>query len=70
MIFDGIFAPTGDEDDFLNPRIHCLLHHVLNGGDINDRQELFGYGFGGWEKARTQARHGYDGFFELHRHPD
>src|SRR5205823_13967320 len=41
---------------------------VLNGGDINNRQELFRYGFGGWEKTRTQTRHGYDGFFELHRH--
>jgi len=51
MIFDAVLAPAGDEDDFFDAGVHRFLHHVLNRGNVDDRQEFFGYRLGRWKKT-------------------
>ena len=62
MIFDGVFAAPGDDDDVLDARGDALLDDVLNQRLVDDRQHLFGLRLGGRQKSRAQARCGKHGF--------
>jgi hypothetical protein len=62
MIFDGLLAAPGDDDDLIATGGHGLFHAVLNDGLVDQREHFFGLGFGGGEKARAQAGGGENSF--------
>jgi hypothetical protein len=47
MVFDGTFAFTRDYQNVFYARFYAFLYHVLYGGNINNRQHLFGLRLGG-----------------------
>ena len=62
MIFDGILAAAGNDDDVFDARGEALLDDILNQGLIDNGKHFLGLGFGGREKPRAQACGGEDGF--------
>ena len=55
MIFDGILAFAGDDDDVLDSRRDALFRDVLNLRLVDDGEHLFGLRFGGGKEARAEA---------------
>ena len=55
VIFDGLLAAAGDDDDLVAARGQGLFDAVLNDGLVDQRQHFFGLGFGGGQKTRAQA---------------
>ena len=51
MIFDGVLALAGHNDDVLDARRHALLGHVLDEWLVHDGQHFFGLCLGGRQKA-------------------
>ena len=62
MILNGAFVAAGDEDEMLDTGGACLIDDVLDHGSINNRQHLFGDGFGRGQKAGAKTCDGKDGF--------
>ncbi len=56
MIFDAVLAAAGDENDLFDAGVHRLLHDVLDRRNIDDRQQLLGYGFGRREEIACPAQ--------------
>ena len=61
VILDGALVAAGDEDDLVEPRGHRLLHHVLDGGLVDERQHLLRLGLGGGQEARPEPGRGEHG---------
>ena len=55
MVFHGAFAASGDDDDVLDAGGHRFFNSVLDDGLVDKSQHLFGYDFGGGEKASAEA---------------
>src|SRR6266581_2907937 len=55
MIFDGILAFAGDDNDVLDSRRDALFCDILNLRLVDDGEHLFGLRFGGGKKARAEA---------------
>lgn len=62
MVFDGIFAFAGDDDDVLDAGSDALFSDVLNLRLVHDGEHFFGLRFGRGEEARAEARGREDGF--------
>src|ERR1700720_2394083 len=62
MVFDGILAFTGDDDDVLDAGGDALFSDVLNLRLVPDGEHFFGLRFGSGEEARAEARGREDGF--------
>src|SRR5437773_3343004 len=65
MIFDGILAFAGDDNDVLDSRRDALFGDVLNLRLVDDGEHLFGLRFGGGKEARAEAggrEHGLSNF--------
>jgi hypothetical protein len=62
VILDGALVAAGDQHDLLEPGGYRLLHHVLDGGLVHQRQHLLGLRLGGGQEARAQAGGGENGF--------
>ena len=62
MIFDGVFALAGDDDDVFDAGGHALFGDVLNLGLVDDGEHFFGLRFGGGEEASAEAGSGKDSF--------
>ena len=55
MVFDGILAFAGDDDDVLDAGGDAFFGDVLNLGLVHDGEHFFGLRFGGGEEARAEA---------------
>src|SRR6266568_1077325 len=55
MIFDGILAFAGDDNDVLDSRRDAFFRDVLNLRLVDDGEHLFGLRFGGGKEARAEA---------------
>ncbi len=66
VVFDGLLAASGDDDDLVAAGGHGLFDAVLNDGLVDQREHLFGLGFGGGQKAGAQAGGGENGFADFH----
>jgi hypothetical protein len=56
VVFDGILAFAGDDDDVLDARSNALFSDVLDLGLVDNSEHFFGLSFGGGEEARAEAR--------------
>ena len=56
MVFDHRLVAPGDEDEMLDTRLACLVHHILDDGPVDDRDHLLGDGLGGRQEAGAQSR--------------
>ena len=61
VVLDRLLAPAGDDEDVVDPGPHGLLHHVLDGRLVDDRQHLLGLRLGGGQEPGAQAGGGDDG---------
>lgn len=68
IVCDRTFTATRDEDHHVAASLHRLVDCILNERAIDDRQHLFGNGFGGWEKAGAKSSNGEDGFAQRFLH--
>ena len=51
VVFDGLFAAAGDDDDLIAARGHGLFDAILDDGLVHEREHFFGLGLGGWQKT-------------------
>ena len=68
MVFDGLLAASGDDEDLVATGGHGLFDAVLNDGLVDQREHFFGLGFGGGQEARAEAGGGEYGFADFHGH--
>ncbi len=68
VVFDGLFAAAGDDQDLVATGGHGLFHAVLDDGLIHQREHFFGLGFGCGQEARAEAGCGEYGFADFHGH--
>ena len=61
VVLDGALVAARDEDDLVEPRGDRLLHDVLDGGLVDERQHLLRLGLGRGQEARAEPRGGEDG---------
>ena len=55
MIFDGILAFAGDDDDVLDSGGHAFFDDVLNLRFVDDGQHLFRLRLRGWQKTGAKT---------------
>ena len=68
MILDHRLVAAGDEDEMLDAGGAGLIHHMLEGGPVDDRQHLFRDRLGRREKASAETGDGEDGLADAFRH--
>lgn len=68
VIFDRTFSSSGNDDDVFDAGCDGLLHDVLNQRLVDQREHLFGRGFGSGEKACAQSSSGNNGLTYIHAH--
>ncbi len=61
MILDRALVAARDEDDLVEARGDGFLHHVLDGGLVDEGQHLLGLSLGGGQEAGAQPRGREDG---------
>jgi hypothetical protein len=54
VVLDGPLPPAGDDEDVGDAGADGLLHHVLDGGFVDDRHHLLRLALGGREESRPQ----------------
>src|SRR5205085_8582100 len=57
---DGALSTAGDDQDVGDPGVHGLLHHVLDGGLVDEREHLLGRGLRRGQEPRPEPRGGDD----------
>ena len=62
MIFDGVLAAAGDEDDVVDAGRDRFFDAVLDDRLVDERQHFLGLRFGGGEESGAEAGGGEDGF--------
>ena len=62
VIFDGVLAAAGDEDDVVDARGDRFLDAVLDDRLVDERQHFLGLRLGGGQEAGAEAGGGEDGF--------
>ena len=62
MFDDGGLAPSGDEDDLLDPRLARFVDRILDQWPVHDRQQFLRDCLGGGQEAGAQPGNGKDGF--------
>ena len=62
VIFDGVLAAAGDEDDVVDARGDRFLDAVLNDRLVDERKHFLGLGFGRRQETGSEAGGGEDGF--------
>ena len=62
MIFDGAFSAAGDDDNVFDARGDRFFDRILNERLVDQRQHLFGRGFGGGKEPGPKAGSGNDRF--------
>ncbi len=67
VIFDGVLAASGDEDDVVDARRHRLLDAVLDDRLVDERQHLLGLRLGGGQEPGAETGGGKHGFANAHR---
>jgi len=65
VVFDGIFAFAGDDDDVLDAGGDAFFHDVLNLRLVDNGEHFFRLRFGGREKAGAESGGGEDGLAHL-----
>jgi hypothetical protein len=55
VVFDGIFAFAGDDDDVLDAGGDALFNDILNLRFVDNGEHLFRLRFGGGEEAGTES---------------
>jgi hypothetical protein len=65
VVFDGILAFAGDDDDVLDARSDAFFNYVLNLRLVDDGEHLFWLRFGGRQKTGAEPRGGEDGFADF-----
>ena len=70
VVFDGLFAASGDDDDLIAAGRDRLFDAVLDDGLVHQRQHLFGLRLGGGQKPGAQTGSGKNGFANFFCHPD
>ena len=68
VVFDGLLAASGDDDDLVAAGSHGLFDAVLNDRLVDDGQHFFGLSFGCGQEAGAEAGGGEDGFANFHGH--
>jgi hypothetical protein len=61
VILQRALAASGDEQDVLQSGLDRLLHHVLDGGLVDDGEHLLGRGLGRRQEAGAEAGSGDHG---------
>jgi hypothetical protein len=61
VVLEAALVAAGDDEDVVDAGRHGLLHHVLDGGLVDDRQHLLGLGLGGGQEAGAEAGRRDDG---------
>ena len=64
MVCDHALVAAGDEDEMLDPRLACLVDHILQRRPVDDGQHLLRHRLGGGEESRAEAGHGKDSLAE------
>src|SRR5258707_1596534 len=65
MIFNGVLAFSGDDNNVFDPGSDAFFRDVLNLRLVHDREHFFRLGLGGGEKTRSEAGGREDGFSDL-----
>jgi hypothetical protein len=60
VIFDGVLAAPGDENDVVDARCNGFLDAVLDDGLVDERQHLFGLRLRRGKESGPQAGGGKD----------
>ncbi len=68
MIFNGLLAAAGDDDDLVAAGCHRFFDAVLDDRLVDEREHFLGLGFGGGQEARAEAGGGENGFANFHGH--
>ena len=68
MVFDGLLAAAGDDEDLVAAGGHGFFDAVLDDGLVDQGKHLLGLGFGGGQEAGAQACGGEYGFADFHGH--
>jgi xanthine dehydrogenase accessory factor len=66
VVFDGILAPAGDQDDLLDAGGLGFLDDVLNERLVDERKHFFWLRLGGRQETGAEAGRGKDGFADPH----
>src|SRR6266498_2154352 len=66
MILDRVLSTADHDQKVLEAGAYHLLDHVLDRRFVDDRDHLFGLGFGRRQEARTEPGCGNDSFANLH----
>ena len=61
VVLQGPLGAPGDHEDVVQAGVHGLLHHVLDGRAVHDRQHLLRHRLGGGQETGAQASRGNDG---------
>ena len=56
MVFDGVFAFAGDDDDVFDAGGYALFNDVLNLRLVHDGKHFFRLSFGGRKKTSAESR--------------
>ena len=62
MIFDHALVPAGHEDEMLDTGLPRFVDDVLDQRAVDDRKHFLRHGFGGRQKAGSEAGDGKYGF--------
>ena len=68
MVFDGLLAASGDDDDLVAAGGHGFFDAILNDGLVHQGEHFLGLGFGGGQEASAEAGGGEYGFADFHSH--
>jgi hypothetical protein len=68
VVFDGLLAAAGDDEDLIAAGGHGFFDAVLDDGLIDQREHFLGLGFGGGQEAGAEAGGGEYGFADFHGH--
>jgi hypothetical protein len=68
VIFHGVLAAAGDEEDVLDAGGEALFDAVLDDGRVDQRQHLLGNDLGGGQKAGAQSPRGEDSLANAFAH--
>src|SRR5690606_723702 len=65
MILDHRLVAAGHEDEMLDPRLACLIDHILDDRPVDDREHFLGNRLRGWQEACAEAGNRKDGLSDF-----
>jgi hypothetical protein len=66
VIFDGLLAAAGDDENLIAAGGHGFFDSILDDGLVHQREHFFRLGFGGGQEAGSEAGGGEYSFGDFH----